>query len=93
MLPVKKRTQPPYALAEKLGLPEDVLLRAAKLTITAGRRALIENHRGVLEYSGERIVAAAERGRICVMGTELRIKAMNRTELLICGKIQSVEWE
>lgn len=47
---MKKLRELPYELADKLELPEDVLLGSAKLTVTGGRSAVIENHRGVLEY-------------------------------------------
>lgn len=83
----------PYELADRLDMPEDILLGAAKLTISAGRKALVENHRGVLEYSEERIVVASGRGKLSITGTKLRLAAMNRAELLITGKIQGVEWE
>ena len=46
------------SLAERLELPEEALDGAAKLTVTAGRRALIENPRGILVYSRERIAVA-----------------------------------
>lgn len=52
---MKKLRELPYELADKLELPEDVLLGSAKLTVTGGRSAVIENHRGVLEYTAERI--------------------------------------
>ena len=80
-------------LAERFSLPEEALLGAAKLSVTAGRKALIENHRGILEYGTERIVIGAGRGKISLSGSNLRLTAMNRSELLICGAIKNVEWE
>ena len=80
-------------LAEKLDLPEDALLGAAKLTVTAGRKVLVENHKGILEYGTERIVISTGRGSICLQGGGLQLEAMNRNELLISGKLQNVEWE
>lgn len=80
-------------LAERLDLPEDALLGAAKLTVTAGRRALIENHRGILEYGTERILVSTGRGKISLQGSELKLTAMNKTELLISGRLKVVEWE
>ena len=76
-----------------LALPEDALLGTAKLTVTGGKRLLVENHRGVMDYGRERIVVSLGRGKLNISGTELVIAAMNRRELLIRGRIQSVEWE
>lgn len=81
------------ALAEKLELPEDILLNSLKLSVTGGKRAVVENHRGILEYGAERIVIAAKRGRLSINGSELRICAMDKETLLIAGRINSVEWE
>lgn len=80
------------SLAERLELPEEALDGAAKLTVTAGRRALIENHRGILEYSRERIAVAFGRERLSLIGEGLRIVAMNRKELLISGELKEVLW-
>ena len=89
---MKKLRELPYELADKLELPEDVLLGSAKLTVTGGRSAVIENHRGVLEYTAERIVVAGPRGKVCLDGTGLRLKAMNKNELLVGGRIRNIEW-
>lgn len=80
-------------IAERLELPEDALLGAAKLTVTAGRRVLIENHKGILEYGDARIVIGTMKRKICISGSDLRLVAMSRSELLISGKLQTVEWE
>ena len=87
---MKKLRELPYELADKLELPEDVLLGSAKLTVTGGRSAVIENHRGVLEYTAERV--AVPRGKVCLDGTGLRLKAMNKNELLVGGRIRNIEW-
>ena len=89
---MKKLRELPYELADKLELPEDVLLGSAKLTVTGGRSAVIENHRGVLEYNAERIVVAVPRGNVCLDVTGLRLKAMNKNELLVGGRIRNIEW-
>lgn len=89
---MKKLRGLPYELADRLELPEDVLLGSGKLTVTGGRSAVIENHRGVLEYTAERIVVAVPRGKVCLDGTGLRLKAMNKNELLVGGRIRNIEW-
>ena len=68
------------------------MLGAARVTVTAGRLAYIENHRGILEYSPQRVRIAALPGELTVSGDALELAAMNAGELLLRGKIQSVEW-
>jgi len=89
---MKKKRDALPALADRLELPEDALTGAGKLSVTAGRRALIENHKGILEYSPERIAVSFGRESLSLYGQELRIVAMNRRELLIAGKLREIAW-
>ena len=79
-------------LAERLEVPGEAL---GELSVqTAGRTALVENHRGLLSLGEESIVIAGSRGRrLTVRGTGLRVQAMTKKEMLICGTLQAVEWD
>ena len=93
MAALRKRRGLGEDIADRLDLPGEALLGSAKLTLTANRRALIENHCGIEEYGPQEIRVRLKRGGIVLRGSDLRLEAMNREELLICGKLQSVEWE
>lgn len=80
------------SLAERLELPEEALSGVPRLTVTNGSRALIENHRGILEYNRERITVNFKKGQMCLSGRELRIAAMNREELLVRGELLDISW-
>ena len=70
----------------------DIPLEIAKLTVTGRRRALVENHCGLLEYSHECIVVDGGRVRVCIRGTNLQLVAMDSTALLISGTIACAEF-
>lgn len=80
-------------LTDRLELPREAVGGEAKLTMWGDRRLLIENHRGVLAYGTEEIRVAAGRRQLVVRGAQLYMSAMNREELLVCGRMQSLEWE
>lgn len=80
-------------LCEKLDLPAEAAAGAAKLTVTDGRIALVENHRGLLEYGAELIRVSTGRGQLVLRGSGLTLGAMNARELVIRGKLLSAEWE
>ena len=91
MAALRKRRGLGEDIADRLDLPGEALLGSAKLTLTANRRALVENHCGILEYGPEQIQVSVKRGKIVLRGSNLRLTAMNKGALLICGKLQSVE--
>ena len=80
-------------LAERLELPPEALGAALRLTAVNDRRLLIENHAGLLLYGRELIRVSTGHGQLSVYGTELCMSAMNRAELLITGRLQSLTWE
>ena len=82
----------PADLAERLELPGELLPGTGRLTLSGGRRALVEGQRGILEYTAERIVVSFGREKLSLMGDGLRLSAMNAGELLMHGRIRSVEW-
>ena len=42
-------------MAEKLKLPKDLVMGAAVLTVTGHSEAYIENYKGIIEYTEQRI--------------------------------------
>ena len=90
---LNKLTAAAQELTDRLDLGEDLVFASAKLTVIAGSKILVENHRGIIEYGAERIVIAINRGKLCLSGDRFTIDAMNKNELLISGKLQCVDWE
>ena len=48
---MKRIADIPEEIAGRLDLPAETVAGVPKLTVTGRRRALIENHRGLLQYS------------------------------------------
>ena len=84
---MKRLSDIPLEIAERLDLPAESVAGVPKLTVTGRRRALVENHCGLLEYSHECIVVDGGRVRVCIRGTNLQLVAMDSTALLISGTI------
>lgn len=89
---MKRIKELPLELAEKMALPAEVLPGTGTVTVSGGRQACVEGHRGILEYSEQRVVLAMKRGRLSISGAALRLRAMNGGELVISGRIENVEW-
>ena len=59
--------------------------------LAGDRRVLIEGHRGVTEYSRERVTVKVHYGWICVSGCGLELRQMSRQQLVICGRIDGIQ--
>ena len=62
-------------IAERLNLPAGAA-GVVKVTLLGARRALVEEHRGLLGYSRERIEIDGGAHRVCIDGEGLELEAM-----------------
>lgn len=69
----------------------DLSGKTARLTSIGGRSLLVENHRGILEFSDECIRLSSGCGAIEVRGRNLSINEMRRDALIIRGEIRHME--
>lgn len=58
--------------------------------ILGDRRILIENHRGVVTYSKEKILVKVKYGTVSVCGRNLELTSMTKDQLVIFGNIQCI---
>ena len=72
-------------------LAEDLVGGQPRLELTGGSRLLIEDHRGILEYTDTVLRVALRRGTITVVGEELQLTALTLRELAVSGRIRSIE--
>ena len=62
-------------------LPKDVCMGALRVTLTGNSEVWIENYRGILEYTGERILLQARTCQVCLEEGWRGIKAL----AMLCG--------
>ncbi len=80
-------------LAEILELPLDVSMDLPRVTIVGDLGLLIQNHRGLIQYSPEKIVIGVGRGQIAIVGKSLEIEEVSREDMIVRGAIGSVQME
>ena len=61
------------------------------IELAGDRRVLMENHAGVTEYGHERICVKVKFGQVCICGQELCLAKMTKSQLIVCGRIDSIE--
>jgi sporulation protein YqfC len=80
-------------LADLLELPREIMLNLPRLTIVGNLQCYLENHRGVIEYTAEKVRVSVNGGEIIVRGRELVIRYMGNEEIAIDGNIETVDYE
>lgn len=78
-------------LSERLDIPSDISAGSAKLSVYGKSKVLVENHKGILLYSENEIQLSAKGMSVRILGDELSIAAMDKNDMLITGRILSVE--
>ena len=79
--------------AEVFDLPGDVVAGLPRVELLGDRQLRMENHRGILAYGSDEIHISGGKLIVKVRGTNLELRAMNASQLLITGAIRAVELE
>lgn len=77
-------------ISSEADLPDEVFPGQSLVEVVGDRRVLIENHRGVKEYGTEKICVKVKHGTILICGSNLTLRCMTRSQLVISGCIQSI---
>ncbi len=86
----KKKWQ--ESLADFFELPKELLCNLPRITLIGDVQMLLENYGGIIEYNDEILRLKVREGEVVVAGKNLTIKNFLSDELLIEGKIISVEY-
>ena len=74
-------------VSEKLGIAPEIASGIPKITMLGDNELLIENHKGIIEYSPNNIRIGIESGVLCVEGANLYLNVMDRDSVSISGRI------
>lgn len=77
-------------MVESLKLPRDSVLGDSIITITGNTELLIENYKGILQYSEELILLQGKNRKIELKGKRLNIVYYTNEDMKICGRIESI---
>ena len=80
-------------LEEILEIPIELSTDTTKVTVVGFERLLIENYRGILEYQDYFVRVNTHKGIININGFNLNLEEMTTDDLLVTGKIESIDFE
>lgn len=74
-------------LVESLKLPKDMMMGAFMLSMVGNREAMIENYRGIIEYTDTCILLQTKTGQVRFEGNGLVIEYYTNEDMKITGNI------
>lgn len=77
-------------VSDRLQFPSDILLGEAILMMCENRRIQVQNVKGMVECTPDRVRLLTKKNRIEVIGKNLDVKEYSKDEILIQGWIQQV---
>ena len=78
-------------LTDGADLTEEPLPYVPIVELAGDMRVLIEHHRGVTEYSRERICVKVLYGTVSICGCGLELTQMTREQLIVSGQIDAIQ--
>lgn len=79
-------------VSDMSGMPKDVIMGAPILTVIGQMELLLENYRGILEYTECIIRIQTRIGQIRILGKNLQIEYYTNDEMKITGKVTEIKY-
>ena len=86
----EKKEKAKLGFANVLEIPEDILLNLPRVVMVGNVHVYIENHKGVIEYTSEKLRVAVNSGEIKITGEDFFLKTILPDELSLEGKIDTL---
>lgn len=80
-------------LVESLELPKDLMYGAVLVSITGRQEMIVENYRGILEYTRNHISLQTKTCKLVILGQNLHISYYTNEEMKITGRIDQILYE
>lgn len=89
----QRRVKKQNRFEELLEIPKEISSEKPKLTVMGFEELLIENYKAILEYQDFYVRLSTHIGIININGFELNLNEMTNDDILITGKIDSIDFE
>ncbi len=79
-------------MADLLEIPGEIALDLPKIVLVGNVQVIIENHRGIVEYTTESVRVIVPVGEVRLRGRNLVLRNILPDELCVEGEIQSLNF-
>ncbi|HMM20203.1 MAG TPA: sporulation protein YqfC [Selenomonadales bacterium] len=80
-------------LAGLLEIPQDIILDLPRITMLGNKQVLVENHKGIMEYTPDLVRIKLNQGELIVDGTGLTLGNLQAEQILVEGTVKTLKYE
>ncbi|MCE5284673.1 MAG: sporulation protein YqfC [Pelosinus sp.] len=80
-------------LAGILDIPEDIVMDLPRITMLGNMQILIENHKGIIEYTSSIVRIKINKGTLLISGQNLTLGNLQMEQILVEGTVEEVKYE
>lgn len=79
-------------ISDALGVPVDIALNMPRISFEGNARLVLDNHRGLVEYTPSHLQIDTPAGQIDITGRRLRVRGISREQIVVDGWFDRVEF-
>ena len=80
-------------LAGMLEIPQDIVLDLPRITMLGNRQLLVENHKGIIEYTPSLVRIKLNQGELLVIGKNLMLGNLQIEQILVEGTVGEIKYD
>ena len=80
-------------LAGILEIPQDIVLDLPRITMLGNQQLLVENHKGIIEYTTSLVRIKLNQGELMILGRDLELSSLQVEQILVEGTVGEVKYD
>ena len=80
-------------LAGVLEIPQDIVMDLPRITMLGNQQLLVENHKGIIEYTPSLVRIKLNQGELIVAGKNLMLGNLQIEQILVEGIVGEVKYD
>jgi sporulation protein YqfC len=81
------------SLAGFLEIPQDIVMDLPRITMLGNKQLLVENHKGIIEYTPSLVRIKLSQGELFIYGEKLTLGNLQAEQILVEGVVQKVNYD
>ena len=80
-------------LAGILEIPQDIVLDLPRITMLGNQQLLVENHKGIIEYTPSLVRIKLNQGELMIFGKGLMLSNLQIEQILVEGTVGEIKYD